>query len=113
MSAVRWEKMKKVKLTHRVYTNISDSNFRKLQKVCKDYGFKSIYALLQTLLECFMDHVNQPQKEEPTINNEIGEMFEEMLQPQSYTYNKQKIGDYDGIASKSLASKFIQLDGEA
>ena len=71
--------MKRSKVTHRVYSNITDSDFRKLQKICKDYGFKSIYQLLQTLLRCLLRHTgHQPEPEEYSMGNEIHEMFDEL-----------------------------------
>ncbi len=74
--------MKGNKVTVRVYSNITDSDFRKLQMICKDYGFKSVYQLLQTLLRCLLRHTGHtPEPEEYSMGNEIGEMFEEMMEP--------------------------------
>ena len=74
--------MGRSKVTHRVYSNISDSDFRKLQKICKDYGFKSIYSLLQTMLRCLLMHTGQePEPEEYSMGNEISEMFDELMEP--------------------------------
>ena len=74
--------MKKSKVTHRVYSNVSDSDFRRLQAICRDYGFKSVYALLQTLLRCLLRHTGHiPEPEEYSMGNEISEMFEEMMEP--------------------------------
>ena len=42
--------MKKDKATHKVFTNISPADYARLQTICKDYGFKSMYQLLQTLV---------------------------------------------------------------
>jgi hypothetical protein len=74
--------MERSKVTHRVYSNITDSDFRKLQKICKEYGFKSVYALLQTMLRCLLRHTGQtPEPEEYSMGNEINEMFAEMMEP--------------------------------
>jgi hypothetical protein len=74
--------MKKDKVIHRVYSNVSNEDFDKLTRICRDYGFKSIYALLQTLLRCLLKHTGHiPQDEEYSMGREIDEMFEEMLDP--------------------------------
>lgn len=74
--------MKKSKVTHRVYSNVTPADYRKLQAICNDYGFKSIYQLLQTLLRCLLRHTGQiPEPEEYSMGNEINEMFEEMMEP--------------------------------
>ena len=75
--------MKKSKVTHRVYSNVTPADYRKLQAICKDYGFKSIYQLLQTLLRCLLRHTGHvPEPEEYSMGNEISEMFEEMIAPE-------------------------------
>ena len=80
-------KRNKGRVTHRVYSNITDADFRTLERVCKEYGFKSIYQLLQTLLRCFLRHLGQaPEPEEYSMSNEISEMFEDMIEP----INRQK-----------------------
>ena len=82
MHIVRWEKMKKNKVTHRVYSNVTPEDYRRLQAICKDYGFKSIYQLLQTLLRCLLRHTGQaPEPEEYSMGNEISEMFDELMEP--------------------------------
>ena len=81
-SIVHLVKMKRSKVTHRVYSNVTPADYRKLQAICKDYGFKSIYQLLQTLLRCLLRHTGQaPEPEEYSMGNEINEMFEEMMEP--------------------------------
>jgi hypothetical protein len=74
--------MKTNKVTHRVYSNVTDADFHKLERICKDYGFKSIYQLLQTMLRCLLRHTgHEPEPEEYSMGNEINEMFEEMMEP--------------------------------
>ena len=74
--------MKKDKATHKVFTNISPADYARLQTICKDYGFKSMYQLLQTLLRCLLRHTGHvPEPEEYSMGNEISEMFEEMMEP--------------------------------
>ena len=74
--------MKNGKVTHRVYSNITPSDYQKLQQICRDFGFNSIYQLLQTLLRCLLRHTgHQVEPVDQSIGNEIGEMFEEMMEP--------------------------------
>ena len=74
--------MKKSKVTHRVYSNVTPADYRRLQAICRDYGFKSIYQLLQTLLRCLLRHTGHIlEDEEYSMGNEISEMFEEMMEP--------------------------------
>ena len=81
-SIVHLVKMKRSKVTHRVYSNVTPADYRNLQAICKDYGFKSIYQLLQTLLRCLLRHTgHEPESEEYSMGNEINEMFEEMMEP--------------------------------
>ena len=74
--------MKKSKVTHRVYSNVTPADYQKLQAICKDFGFNSVYQLLQTLLRCLLRHTGHiPEPEEYSMGNEISEMFEEMMEP--------------------------------
>ena len=74
--------MAKSKVTHRVYSNVTPADYRRLQAICKDYGFKSIYQLLQTLLRCLLRHTGHaPEPEEYSMGNEISEMFDELMEP--------------------------------
>ena len=61
---------------------MTPADYKRLQAICRDYGFKSIYQLLQTLLRCLLRHTGHiPEDEEYSMGNEINEMFEEMMVP--------------------------------
>lgn len=81
----------KDRVEHRVYSNVSREDYTALKKLCKDYGFKSIYALLQTLLRCLLRHTGSiPDDEEYSMGKEIDDMFEEMLDPSDRVKYYQK-----------------------
>ena len=62
---------------------MTEADHRRLQAICNDYGFTSIYQLLQTLVRCLLRHTGHvPEPEEYSMGNEISEMFEEMMQPE-------------------------------
>lgn len=75
----------KQKVTHRIYSNISDRDFQRLSRICDMFGFKSIYQLLQVMLRCFLkyaDHSDaEPEPEEYSMGKEIEDMFDEMMEP--------------------------------
>ena len=87
----------KHKVTHRIYSNISDRDYARLDRICSMFGFKSIYQLIQILLRCFLRYADQgavEQKEEYSMGKEIEDMFDELLEPQErkkyYTTYKGK-----------------------
>ena len=68
---------------HKVYTQVTIDDYKRLQAICNDYGFTSIYQLLQTLMRCFLRHTGHvPEPEEYSMGNEISEMFEELMEPE-------------------------------
>lgn len=72
----------KQKVTHRIYSNISDRDFMRLSRICAMFGFKSIYQLIQVLLRCFLryaDAANHQEPEEYSMGKEIEEMFDDMM----------------------------------
>lgn len=76
----------KCKVTHRIYSNVSDKDFAKLNAICMQFGFKSIYQLLQILLRCFLRYADQgasrqEEEEEYSMGKEIEDMFDEMMEP--------------------------------
>ena len=75
----------KHKVTHRIYSNVSDRDFERLTRFCAMFGFKSIYQLLQVMLRCFLRYADaanhQPDPEEYSIGREIEEMFDDMIEP--------------------------------
>ena len=66
---------------YRVYSNVSEREYALLQQICKDYGFNSIYALLQALLRTLLRYANTQsyQEEDEGIGAEVEEMFNDFL----------------------------------
>lgn len=93
--------MRKRPLVRRINTKVSEADYSALQTIVRTYGFRSIYQLLQTLLMCFLRHVDSVRDEEyeTGIGVEIDEMFDEMMEEQDRssrsraTYQRRKI-DY-------------------
>lgn len=76
--------MKKEKVNHRIYSNVSAKDYAKLNRICVMFGFKSIYQLLQVLLTCFLRYADQGgsrQPQEYSMAKEIEDMFDEMMEP--------------------------------
>lgn len=74
----------KQKVTHRIYSNVSEIDYIKLNRICAMFGFKSIYQLLQVLLRCFLRYADQgsePDPQEYSMGKEIEDMFDDMMEP--------------------------------
>ncbi len=75
----------KQKVTHRIYSNVSDRDFVRLSRICATFGFKSIYQLIQVLLRCFLRYADaanhQADREEYSMGREIEEMFDDLIEP--------------------------------
>ena len=75
----------KNKVTRRIYSNVSEADFAKLNMICAMFGFKSIYQLLQVLLRCFLRYadggVAEEDPEEYSMGREIEDMFDDMMEP--------------------------------
>lgn len=75
----------KNKVTHRIYSNISDRDFMRLSRICAMFGFKSIYQFIQILLRCFLKYADSAnhsvEPEEYSMGREIEEMFDDMMEP--------------------------------
>lgn len=71
----------KEKHPHRIYSNVSAREFALLQALCKDYGFKSIYNLMQTLVRALLRYANSAtyEDEEFSLGKEVEDMFDEFL----------------------------------
>lgn len=66
---------------HRIYSNVSQREYELLQQICRDYRFRSIYHLLQTLVRMFLRYANTEsyRQEETSVGKEIEEMFDELI----------------------------------
>ena len=74
----------KNRVTRRIYSNVSEKDYGKLNRICSMFGFKSIYQLLQVLLRCFLryaDHGSDPEPQEYSMGKEIEDMFDDMMEP--------------------------------
>lgn len=66
---------------HRLSTKVSESDYQLAKNIARNYGLKSVYHLLQTLLECFLRHVDsvRDSRYDRGVGVEIDEMFDEMM----------------------------------
>lgn len=75
----------KDKVTRRIYSNVSPRDYERLNRICKLFGFKSVYQLLQILLRCFLRYADHDSelipKPEYSMGKEIEDMFEDMMEP--------------------------------
>lgn len=82
----------------KVYTYLSLKDIFRLKRICADYGFKSIYQLLQYLVHCFLrvaDPANDP-IDEP-IPQEIEDMFTNNA---DWEKRKHSSGSHEGMNIK-------------
>ena len=73
----------------KIDTYVSVEDVARLRLICKDYGFNSIYKLLQYLVHCFLrvaDPVNDPIDEPMPI--EIEEMFTDNAEWEKHEHSK-------------------------
>lgn len=70
--------------TVKVNTKITQNDYALLLKACDDYGFSSIYQIMQVLLHCFLRHANPKRDAEfdDGMSVEIDMMFEELGHPE-------------------------------
>ena len=68
---------------HRINTKVTESDYRLLARVVREYKFRSIYQLVQTLVMCFIRHIDgvRDAEYEEGIGVEIDEMFDDMMNP--------------------------------
>ena len=88
------KKYKKQKID--TYVSVEDAN--RLRLICKNYGYNSIYKLLQYLVHCFLrvaDPENDPIDESMPI--EIEEMFTENTEWEKSQYSNH---NHDGMNIK-------------
>ena len=72
------------KNTHpcRVYTKVSKEEQSMLTLLCAEYGFKSLYQLLQTLVRIFLKYADTEayEQEDESLGKEIEDMFDELME---------------------------------
>lgn len=62
----------------RVITRITFADYKKLQRICKLYKFRSIYQLVAALISIFLAHTCNEEDQRGTVPNEFVEMFKEL-----------------------------------
>ena len=74
--------MRKRPLVRRINTKVSDADYAVIQAIVRDYGFRSVYQLMQTLVMTFLRHVDSVRdaEYEEGVGVEIEEMFDEMME---------------------------------
>ncbi len=75
--------MKKSPKSRRINTKVTEYDYRLLARVVKEYKFRSIYQLVQTLVLCFIRHIDSARDAEfeDGVGVEIDEMFDELMKP--------------------------------
>lgn len=80
---------------YRLYTKVSEQEFRMIRRICADYGFKSTYKLMQALIRALLRYADTGAYEEDdtSLGKEVEEMFDEMMAEQprirSYTTDRK------------------------
>lgn len=66
---------------YRIYGNVSAREYGLLRAICRDYGFKSIYSLVNALVRALLKYANTADYDDgpDSLGKEIEDMFDEML----------------------------------
>jgi hypothetical protein len=75
----------------KIVSRISAYDYGRLDSIAKEYGFKSIYEIMQGLVYCFLrsmekNDVRQP----PSIDEEVDDMFRSLSEYEEHPYVKPK-----------------------
>jgi hypothetical protein len=72
---------------YRLYTKVSAEEHRMILKLCADYGFRSTYQLMQTLVRTLLRYADSAayEEEEQSLGKEIEDMFSDMMTEQERT----------------------------
>ena len=61
---------------HKIISRVSEEDYRRLEKITKAYGFKSVYGLQIYLTQCFLKVVDRPHdKSGDVLPEELVRMF--------------------------------------
>ncbi len=71
-----------------VATWISKEDVSRLDHIIKEYGFKSRYQIIKTIIEAFLKTADP--KPEEVVNNDIEEMFDGMDMPSNVDFQGTK-----------------------
>lgn len=71
----------------RISTRVSPEDWRKLERIRDDYGFRSVYQMLHALVILFLAwRLDEEDRRGVTLRAEIGDMFGEFMdwEPQPF-----------------------------
>lgn len=80
---------------NRIYTKVSDDEIRAIRQICAEFGFRSTYQLMQSLIRALVRYADSVayEEEDTSLGKEIEDMFNEMVEEQprvkSYTTFKR------------------------
>ena len=61
---------------HKIISRVSEEDYRRLEKITKAYGFKSVYGLQIYITQCFLKVVDRPNdKSDDVLPEELVRMF--------------------------------------
>jgi len=61
---------------HKIISRVSEEDYRRLEKITKAYGFKSVYGLQIYITQCFLKVVDRPHdKSDDVLPEELVRMF--------------------------------------
>ena len=61
---------------HKIISRVSEEDYRRLERITKAYGFKSVYGLQIYITQCFLKVVDRPHdKSDDVLPEELVRMF--------------------------------------
>lgn len=61
---------------HKIISRVSEEDYRRLERITKEYGFKSVYGLQIYITQCFLKVVDRPNdKSDDVLPEELVRMF--------------------------------------
>ena len=110
---------------HKIISRVSEEDYRRLEKITKAYGFKSVYGLQIYITQCFLKVVDRPHdKSDDVLPEELVRMFPikhdaeevcravKMLRHRRRRANKSAPGLFDE-RQDSIRDEIEEMFGEA
>lgn len=110
---------------HKIISRVSEEDYRRLEKITKAYGFKSVYGLQIYITQCFLKVVDRPHdKSDDVLPEELVRMFPikhdveevcravKMLRRRHRQSNKSAPGLFDE-RQDSIRDEIAEMFGEA
>ena len=110
---------------HKIISRVSEEDYRRLEKITKAYGFKSVYGLQRYITQCFLKVVDRPHdKSDDVLPEELVRMFPikhdaeevcrvvKMLKSRHRHANKSVPGLFDERPD-SIRDEIAEMFGEA